>query len=174
MLPLELTKNELDFEMTSYDIKRLEMYSNNLVDYHLIMDLVPTLGKFYFLNLMKDTSLSAVQSVRAHAHPPTHIRKSYTWIFLITVYFLLQTILLGVGLQRKTVDEIAAELNLNSSQILGIFNKIIRKSVEFLNSILEGSIEIKKQKQVVTMMPTLETVEEDLEKAAKVLPTLSR
>ena len=109
-----------------------------------------------------------------HAHPHTHIRKSCTRIFLITVYFLLQTILLGVGLQRKTVEEIAAELNLNSSQILGIFNKIIRKSVEFLNSILEGSIEIKKQKQVVTMMPTLETVEEDLEKAAKVLPTLSR
>lgn len=49
--------------MTSYDMKRLEMYSNNLVDYHLIMDLLPTLARFQFLNLMGDTHLSPVQSV---------------------------------------------------------------------------------------------------------------
>ena len=44
-------------------MKRLEMYSNNLVDYHLIMDLLPTLARFHFLNLMGDTHLSPVQSV---------------------------------------------------------------------------------------------------------------
>lgn len=63
LISLGLTKTELDLFMTSYDIKRLEMYSNNLVDYHLIMDLLPTLARFYFLNLMKTTSFSAVQSV---------------------------------------------------------------------------------------------------------------
>jgi N-acetyltransferase 10 len=40
------------------------MYSNNLVDYHLIMDLIPTLAKLYFLNQMGDVHMSAVQSVR--------------------------------------------------------------------------------------------------------------
>jgi tRNA(Met) C34 N-acetyltransferase TmcA len=58
-----LSKLELDVYLTKYDVKRLEMYSNNLVDYHLIMDLVPALARLYFLNHMGDTHLSAVQSV---------------------------------------------------------------------------------------------------------------
>jgi len=39
------------------------MYSKNLVDYHLIMDLIPALARLYFLNHMGDTHISAVQSV---------------------------------------------------------------------------------------------------------------
>ena len=39
------------------------MYCNNLVDYHLIMDLVPHLARLYFLNRLGETHLSAVQSV---------------------------------------------------------------------------------------------------------------
>ena len=39
------------------------MYSNNMADYHLIMDLLPSLARLYFLNMMGDTNLSAVQSV---------------------------------------------------------------------------------------------------------------
>jgi hypothetical protein len=35
--------------LTPYDLKRLESYSNNLVDYHLILDLVPTVARLYFL-----------------------------------------------------------------------------------------------------------------------------
>lgn len=54
---------ELDVYLTKYDVKRLEMYSNNLVDYHLVMDLIPTLAHLYFLNHMGSTHLSAVQSV---------------------------------------------------------------------------------------------------------------
>jgi len=58
-----LSKTELDAYLTKYDLKRLEMYSKNLVDYHLIMDLIPALAHLYFLNHMGDTHLSAVQSV---------------------------------------------------------------------------------------------------------------
>ena len=58
-----LSKMELDVYLTKYDLKRLEMYSKNLVDYHLIMDLIPSLARLYFLNHMGDTHLSAVQSV---------------------------------------------------------------------------------------------------------------
>lgn len=39
------------------------MYGNNMADYHLIMDLLPSLARTYFLNMMGDTNLSAVQSV---------------------------------------------------------------------------------------------------------------
>lgn len=49
--------------LTNYDVKRLEMYSNNLVDYHLIVDLMPILSRLYFLNEMGSIQMSAVQSV---------------------------------------------------------------------------------------------------------------
>lgn len=40
------------------------MYSRNMVDYHLIMDMVPTIARMFFLNQLGDISLSAAQSVR--------------------------------------------------------------------------------------------------------------
>lgn len=39
------------------------MYSRNMVDYHLIMDMVPSLARMFFLSQMGDISLSAAQSV---------------------------------------------------------------------------------------------------------------
>lgn len=39
------------------------MYSRNMVDYHLIMDMVPTIARMFFLSQMGDISLSAAQSV---------------------------------------------------------------------------------------------------------------
>lgn len=39
------------------------MYSRNMVDYHLIMDLIPAISRLYFLNQLGDLSLSAAQSV---------------------------------------------------------------------------------------------------------------
>lgn len=53
----------LDVYFTSYDLKRLEMYSKNMTDYHLIMDLLPLLARLYFLNMMGDIHFSAAQSV---------------------------------------------------------------------------------------------------------------
>lgn len=40
------------------------MYSRNMVDYHLIMDMVPTIARMFFLSQMGDICLSAAQSVR--------------------------------------------------------------------------------------------------------------
>lgn len=110
---ITLTKEMLDMYFTSYDLKRLEMYSNNMADYHLIMDLLPPLARLYFLNMMGDIHFSPVQLA----------------------------ILLGLGLQHKTVDKLAEELNLPSSQLLGLFNRIIRKSIQYLNTIAERFIE---------------------------------
>ena len=47
---------------TKYDVKRLELYAQNMVDYHLIVDLLPSISRLYFLNQM-DIQLSIVQSV---------------------------------------------------------------------------------------------------------------
>ena len=70
---------ELETLLTPFDLKRLESYANNLLDYHVVLDLIPTLGKLYFdRRLGPDVRLSAVQSA----------------------------ILLGLGLQRKNIEEI--------------------------------------------------------------------
>ncbi|KAG7204791.1 hypothetical protein KM043_005198 [Ampulex compressa] len=108
-----LKKETLDAYFTSYDLKRLAMYSNNMADYHLIMDLLPSLARLYFLNMMGDIHISAAQAA----------------------------ILLGLGLQHKTVDKLAEELSLPASQLLGLFNRIIRKSVQHLNKITEEFVE---------------------------------
>lgn len=39
------------------------MYSRNMVDYHLIMDMIPAISRMYFLNQLGDLGLSAAQSV---------------------------------------------------------------------------------------------------------------
>ncbi|KMR04795.1 n-acetyltransferase 10 [Lasius niger] len=123
---ITLRKETLDVHFTSYDLKRLQMYSNNMADYHLIMDLLPSLARLYFLNMMGDTHFSPAQSA----------------------------ILLGLGLQHKTVDKLAEELNLPSSQLLGLFNRIIRKSIQYFNRVAE--------KYVESTMLTKESVNEEV------------
>jgi len=61
--PQDLSVAELRVHLTPYDIKRLELYTKNMADYHLIMDLVPTLSKLFFINQLGPTHLSVVQSV---------------------------------------------------------------------------------------------------------------
>nr|CAI5852035.1 unnamed protein product [Callosobruchus analis] len=139
---VDLSKHELDIHFTNYDIKRLEMYSNNLVDYHLIMDLLPTLAKLYFLNQLGDVHMSAVQSA----------------------------ILLGLGLQHKTVDDLAGELELPSNQLLGLFNRLIRRCVQYLNTALEQEVEKHLvTKKEVELTPVGKSMHDELEEAAKEL-----
>lgn len=44
-------------------------------------------------------------------------------------------------MQNKTVDKLAEELNLLSSQLLGLFNRIIRKSIQYFNRVAEKYVE---------------------------------
>uniref|UniRef100_A0A3P9BA15 RNA cytidine acetyltransferase n=1 Tax=Maylandia zebra TaxID=106582 RepID=A0A3P9BA15_9CICH len=53
--------SELVAHFSPYDLKRLELYSRSMVDYHLIMDLVPTVARVFFLKQLGDMSLSAAQ-----------------------------------------------------------------------------------------------------------------
>ena len=73
-----LTKFELDAFFSPFDLKRLEGYTNNLIDYHVIMDLLPVVARLFFSNRFT-FNLSAGQSA----------------------------ILLGLGLQHKNVDDVA-------------------------------------------------------------------
>jgi N-acetyltransferase 10 len=80
-----VTPHLLEPYITLFDLKRLESYSKNLVDFHLIMDLIPALARLYFSVLpLGVISLSPVQAA----------------------------ILVGLGLQHKTIDSLQQDLNL--------------------------------------------------------------
>lgn len=76
---LELGSSELSFLLTPFDVKRLESYANNMLDYHVILDLLPTIASLFFeKRLGEEVHLSAVQS----------------------------SILLALGLQRKSFEDV--------------------------------------------------------------------
>ncbi|KAL0629057.1 RNA cytidine acetyltransferase [Plecturocebus cupreus] len=135
-----LSREELETLFLPYDLKRLEMYSRNMVDYHLIMDMIPAISRMYFLNQLGDLALSAAQSA----------------------------LLLGIGLQHKSVDQLEKEIELPSGQLMGLFNRIIRKVVKLFNEVQEKAIaeQMVAVKDVV-MEPTLKTLSDDLDEAAK-------
>ena len=101
-------------EITVYDHNRLESYSKNMVDFHLIIDLVPRLAKMYFMGHFK-------QSMR--------------------LSFMHSAILLGIGLQYKIVDEISVDLRLQVSEVLPQFIKIVKKFARVFDHIYKKEIE---------------------------------
>uniref|UniRef100_A0A3P9M759 RNA cytidine acetyltransferase n=1 Tax=Oryzias latipes TaxID=8090 RepID=A0A3P9M759_ORYLA len=135
-----LSISELESTFTPYDLKRLELYSRSMVDYHLIMDLIPALARMFFLEQLGDVSLSAAQCA----------------------------LLLGIGLQHKTVEQLEKEIELPSSQLMGLFNRVIRKFVHVFTSIQEKAIEQQMvATKTVSMEPTVRSLSEDLNEAAK-------
>ncbi|KAJ5824615.1 hypothetical protein N7447_006955 [Penicillium robsamsonii] len=112
--PRTLQKSDLDAAFSPFDLKRLDSYANNLLDYHVILDLVPALSDYYFGNRLDGkVSLSGVQ----------------------------QSILLAIGLQHKNLDDLEKELNLPSSQLLAMFLKIVRKISTHFRGLIESDIE---------------------------------
>lgn len=109
----QLTRQQLDERLSPFDLKRLESYANNLLDYHVIVDLLPLIAYLYFTKQTEDVSLSSVQAA----------------------------ILLAIGLQHKDMDQISKELNLPSNQSMAMFSKIIRKFSTYFRGVLSKSIE---------------------------------
>mmetsp|Transcript_8003 Transcript_8003/g.13886 ORF Transcript_8003/g.13886 Transcript_8003/m.13886 type:complete len:1268 (-) Transcript_8003:130-3933(-) len=107
----KLTASELHYHLTPHDLQRLELYSRNLCDHHLISDLVPSLAQLYFTSRMGlNFRLSSVQSA----------------------------LLCGMGLQHKGVDDCCKELALPTNQVLAMFNKAVKKmSMAFHNLLVE-------------------------------------
>jgi len=111
-IPL-LTKAELDELFSPFDLKRLDSYANNMLDYHVILDMVPTIAMLYFCGRLKPAiKLSGVQSA----------------------------ILLAIGLQRKVLEDVEKELGLAVSQLLAMFVKIVRKMSGYFRGLVEGAI----------------------------------
>ena len=43
-----VTLAELYVLFTKYDLKRIHLYARHLVDYHLVVDLLPSVARLYF------------------------------------------------------------------------------------------------------------------------------
>ena len=56
---------------------------------------------------------------------------------LLKFLFSFQALLVGIGLQHKTIEDLEKDLGLAVSQLLGLYNRILRKVVNVsLSSLL--------------------------------------
>ncbi|KAF2636195.1 DUF699-domain-containing protein [Massarina eburnea CBS 473.64] len=109
-----LKKSELDEILSAYDLKRLDSYANNMLDYHVILDMLPTIATLFFTGRLKgQVKMSGVQTA----------------------------ILLAIGLQRKEFSDVEKELGLNASQLMAMFVKVMRKVSVAFRSIVEGAVQ---------------------------------
>jgi len=83
-----------------------------MLDYHVILDLLPMVADLYFSDRLK-LSLSGVQ----------------------------RAILLAIGLQRKGVDEMEKELSLPAGQVMAMFIKVIKKASSAFREIEKAAVE---------------------------------
>lgn len=110
-----LDKAALDALFTPFDLKRLDSYANNMLDYHVILDLMPTIAQLYFTGRIRNEHgirLSGVQ----------------------------QALLCAIGLQRKVLEDLEKELGLGTSQLLAMFVKVMRKISMHFRQLQEGAI----------------------------------
>ncbi|XP_075148996.1 RNA cytidine acetyltransferase l(1)G0020 [Haematobia irritans] len=109
----ELNKQILDIYFLPHDLQRLESYSRNQIEYRLILDLTNDISYLYFQGKMTDLPIDALQ----------------------------KAVLLAIGIQGKTVDGIAGELNMPGQQILAKFYDLIKKASKYFSNVVEGHIE---------------------------------
>lgn len=102
-----ISYSEIKSLLSEWDLKRLDSYQNSLIDYHLILDLIPKFTKMFFSSKL-DLQLNYSQCA----------------------------ILLGIGFQKKSLKEISLELNIIEQQTTAMFNKTIRKIYSYLNGIV--------------------------------------
>ena len=98
--------------LSAHDVRRLEKYSQSLVDHHLVADLIPPLARAYFAGNVPAT-MSYAQTA----------------------------IVLSLGLQFKEMEEVAKGLGLPAQQIMALFNKAVRKMHGALRAGKEREVE---------------------------------
>lgn len=114
------TETDVNRYFSVYDLKRLESYTQNLLDYHVIIDLIPSLARLYFMSMLDgETAETSVKLSPVQA-----------------------SILLGVGLQKMQVTDLETILDLPSSQILALFGKTVKKCTNFLKGLVEKGVSI--------------------------------
>ncbi|XP_055350421.1 RNA cytidine acetyltransferase-like [Paramacrobiotus metropolitanus] len=135
---------ETDLFLTKYDIRRLNSYAAKMFDYHVVVDLLPVISRMYFSGQLGTVHLSDAQA----------------------------RFLLGLGLQCKSVDDLASALNATIPSILSILqSEVIRKVVAFFRKLAEEKIDAEMIRpaavDITSMRPSGPTLDEELEEAEK-------
>ncbi|KAF2234433.1 DUF699-domain-containing protein [Viridothelium virens] len=118
-----LSKDELDTNFSPFDLKRLDAYASNMLDWHVILDLVPKIAQLYFTGRIK--ALHSVEDGDQNGVKLTGVQ---------------QALLLAIGLQRKTLEDVEKELGLQTSQLLAMFVKVIRKVSQCFRAIISNEL----------------------------------
>ncbi|KAI0493619.1 hypothetical protein KFK09_023740 [Dendrobium nobile] len=125
--------------LSPFDMKRLEAYTNNCVDYHMILDLVPVLAYHFFQGELPVT-LSPVQA----------------------------SVLFCIGMQNQDITHIKEEMKLEREQILSLFIKVMKKLYKYLYSVAAKEIDATLPRlREVTLAPHSISLDEDLNEAAR-------
>jgi N-acetyltransferase 10 len=91
----DLSPGELSILFTPFDLKRLESYANNMLDYHVILDLMPVVANLYFQKRLQ----SGKGAVNAEGQE-----------IQLRLTAVQSSILLALGLQRKTIDDLEVSI----------------------------------------------------------------
>lgn len=125
--------------MTPHDLRRLQAYSNSLVDYHMVLDLVPGLAGAFFSRRLP-ASLTYGQAA----------------------------LLAGVGLQRLEVDSVGHHLDLKPPQTKALFDKMMRRLYDQLRMAAEAGVaRTLPLPQTASIAPQQPNLDDELDEAAQ-------
>ena len=151
---------ELRMLLSPFDLKRLEAFGNSLVDFTVILDLLPTLAMLYFTSRLRAPDGSSVaDDADVAAEELSRLQLSA----------LQSAMLLALGLQRKDPNEISTELGLPTPQALALFVKAVRRIVASLRRVEKThfSKEVGQADQTQQWKPIQQTVEDELHQAGE-------
>jgi N-acetyltransferase 10 len=134
-------RSELLRYFSPYDLKRLKSYVNNMLDYHAILDLIPTISHNYFLNQLCDIGLS--DDPKNNKNTNTTEKKLLN--NRVSLSAVQASILAGIGLQHKTMEDLEKDLGISASQVMALFMKSLRKIYQYFQSIEEKDSEEEKE-----------------------------
>lgn len=135
-----VTLSKLDGSaLTPFDSKRLESFTSNLSDFSIIRDLVPSIAAGYMAEQIP-VQLSSGQAL----------------------------MLLAIGLQQKSAEELSTLVSLPLNQVHALFNKALRKIYGVLRDSKQASIDRSLPVAKEVHFQTHEkTVDEDLREGAE-------
>ncbi|KAJ3238254.1 N-acetyltransferase 10 [Chytriomyces hyalinus] len=153
-------RSELLRHFTPFDLKRLASYTQNLLDYHVILDLIPRLSALYFLGYLTPPEASSASNA---ALKPVHLSP------------VQSAILVAVGLQHKTLDDAAPELGIAVSQVMALFGKVVKKCANYFEVVEEiGAAEPETKKGKGKKRAKIEEMDEDNEEEEEDVNELTR
>lgn len=151
-----LSTDEVHMLLTPFDLKRLESYGSNLIELQVVVDLLPTIAMLYFggrLRVAEDNSLLNISGVSA-------------------------ALLLAIGLQRRTIEDVASELQVVVSQAHALLSKSVRWIIKNIRAIERRAIDedLEDAPEPPALQPLPQNLEDELaeagDKALKELNTV--